>query len=441
MIQGIRDKFQIKELRERVYYTLFFVLIYRLISFIPLPGIDPGQLSDLQSQTSSGILGLLNAFTGGAFSQASVMALGIMPYISASIAVQLFTVVSPYFQKMQKEGESGRNKINQITRWLTLLVIFVQSPAYITNLYTTLPPEAFTTSPSFFWFSSFVMLTSFTIFAMWLGEKITSKGISNGISLLIMIGIIARFPTSIAQEFTSKVSGGASGGVIFFFFEILIWLLVVGACILLVQAVRKIPVQYVKASGGRSDRGKIHSKARYANTYIPLKLNASGVMPIIFAQAIMFLPVTFMSSDASSFFAKAFADINGFWYNFTFALMIILFTYVYTAIAVPTNRMSDDMKKSGAFIPGIRPGNETASFVDAIMSRITLPGSFFLAVIAITPALAFHLGVKQSFALFYGGTSLLILVGVVIEIVSQVDSYSANTTYASLSRKSRFKNE
>ena len=438
MIQNILSYFQVKELRDRVYTTLFFVLVYRLVSFIPLPGIDPSELSELQAKAGSGLLGLLNAFTGGAFSQASVMALGIMPYISASIAIQLFTVVLPYFQKMQKEGESGRNKINQITRWLTILIVLFQAPAYLTSLHSILPPQAFTTSPTFFWFSSFVMLVSFTVFAMWLGERITAKGIGNGVSLLIMVGIIARFPTSFAQEFVSK-GGASSGGMIFVFFEILVWFAVIAACLLLVQAVRRVSVQYVKADV--RSRGRAARNMNTSGTYIPLKLNSSGVMPIIFAQAVMFLPATMLSSSGDgvvSYFSSLISDINGFWYNFIFALMIVLFTYVYTAVAIPTSKISDDMKRNGAFIPGVKPGKDTASFMDAVMSRITLPGSVFLALLAVMPALVFYLGVSQSFALFYGGTSLLILVGVFIEVIAQVKSYSVVTSYDSISTKSRF---
>jgi len=382
-------------------------------------------------------------FSGGAFSNASVFALGIMPYISASIVVQLLGMAIPYFQKLQKEGESGRRKINQITRYLTVIILIFQSPAYIGNLVAQLPPEGIypfdpnstgTSLLSFFGVSSIVTLTAGSMFVMWLGERITDKGIGNGISLIIMIGIIARLPFALFGEFISRMEE-QGGGLVYFVIEIAILIFVILLTILLVQGTRRIPVQYAKRIVGNKQYGGVRQ-------YIPLKVNAAGVMPIIFAQAIMFLPITiagFAASEAMTGFASAFSDINGFWYNFTFFITIILFTYFYTAITVNPNQMADDMKKNGGFIPGVKPGRKTAEFIDNVMSRITLPGSIFLGFVAIMPALVAQLGVSSSFAQFYGGTSLLILVGVVLDTLQQIESHLLMRHYDGLTKSGRIK--
>jgi len=425
LIETIKNIWKIEELRGRILTTLGFLLIYRLGSFVALPGIDPQQLDALQNQTSGGLLGLLNMFTGGAFSQASIMALGIMPYISASIVIQLMTMAVPYLQKLQKDGESGRTKISQITRYLTVLITCFQAPGYIANLKATLPAEAFLLSSGSFWFSSIVILVTGTMFAMWLGEKITDRGIGNGISLLIMVGIIASLP----QAFLFEV-GRANPLIILV--ELVIMLVVIFASVLLVQGVRRIPIQYAK-------RGATAQVAA-ARQYLPLKVNASGVMPIIFAQAIMFIPITFAGlseSDGVQNFVATFSDFSGFWYNFVFAILIILFTYFYTAITVNTNQMADDLKRNGGFVPGVKPGKDTASFLDAVMSRIVLPGSVFLALLAILPAFAMNAGINQSFAQFFGGTSLLIMVGVVLDTLQQVEGYLLNRHYDGLMESGR----
>ena len=425
LIETIKNIWKIEELRSRILTTLGFLLIYRLGSFVALPGIDPQQLDALQNQTSDGLLGLLNMFTGGAFSQASIMALGIMPYISASIVIQLMTMAVPYLQKLQKDGESGRTKISQITRYLTVVITCFQAPGYIANLKATLPAEAFLLSSGTFWFSSIVILVTGTMFAMWLGEKITDRGIGNGISLLIMVGIIAVLP----QAFLFEV-GRANPLIILV--ELLVLLVVIFASVLLVQGVRRIPIQYAK-------RGAT-AQATAARQYLPLKVNASGVMPIIFAQAIMFIPITFAGlseSESVQNFVTTFSDFSGFWYNFAFALLIILFTYFYTAITVNTNQMADDLKRNGGFVPGVKPGKDTATFLDGVMSRIVLPGSVFLAVIAILPAFAMNAGINQSFSQFFGGTSLLIMVGVVLDTLQQIEGYLLNRHYDGLMKSGR----
>lgn len=434
LIQTIRNIIKIEDLRYRIIYTLFILLIYRLGSFIVLPGIDPSQLAALKQQTSDGVLGLLNMFSGGAFSNASIFALGIMPYISASIVIQLMGIAIPYFQRLQREGESGRRKINQITRYLTVAILIMQAPAYLKNLQNTLPESAFVLTGTFFWVSSVIILTSGTMFIMWLGEKITDKGIGNGISLIIMIGIIARLPQSFLQEFINRLES-QGGGLVAFLLEMIILFFVFIATILLVQGTRKIPVQYAKRIVGNKQYGGVRQ-------YIPLKVNSAGVMPIIFAQALMFIPLTvagFANSDALTGFAAAFANITGFWYNFTFALMIILFTYFYTAITINPSQMAEDMKKNGGFIPGVKPGRKTVEFLDMIMSRITLPGSIFLALIAILPAFAQIGGVDSQFAQFYGGTSLLILVGVVLDTLQQIESHLLMRHYDGLMKSGRIK--
>jgi len=425
LIDTLKNIWKIEELRNRILTTLGFLLIYRLGSFVALPGIDPQQLGALQNQTSDGLLGLLNMFTGGAFSQASIMALGIMPYISASIVIQLATMAVPYLQKLQKDGESGRTKISQITRYLTVLITCFQAPGYIANLKATLPAEAFLLSSSSFWFSSIIILVTGTMFAMWLGEKITDSGIGNGISLLIMVGIIASLP----QAFLFEV-GRAKPLIILV--ELVIMLIVILASVLLVQGVRRIPIQYAK-------RGATAQIAA-ARQYLPLKVNASGVMPIIFAQAIMFIPITFAGlsdSEGVQNFVATFSDFSGFWYNFVFAILIIVFTYLYTAITVNTNQMADDLKRNGGFVPGVKPGKDTAGFLDSVMSRIVLPGSVFLALLAILPAFAMNAGVNQSFAQFFGGTSLLIMVGVVLDTLQQIEGYLLNRHYDGLMQSGR----
>ncbi|MGY5848958.1 preprotein translocase subunit SecY [Salegentibacter sp. F14] len=431
-INTIKNIWKIEELKNRILVTLGLLLVYRFGAQVVLPGIDASQLANLSSQTEGGILGLLNAFTGGAFSNASVFALGIMPYISASIVVQLMGIAIPYLQKLQKEGESGRRKINQITRWLTIAITLVQGPGYIYNLFSTLPSSAFLLGDTVtFVTASVIILTTGCIFAMWLGEKITDKGIGNGISLLIMVGIIATLPQAFIQEFASRVFE-SNGGLIMILIELVIWFAIILASVMLVMAVRQIPVQYAR----RTASGGYEKNVFGSRQYIPLKLNASGVMPIIFAQAIMFIPAAvagLSDSEAAQGVTAAFSDMFGFWYNVVFALLIIVFTYFYTAITVPTNKMADDLKRSGGFIPGIRPGSETADFLDRIMSQITLPGSVFLAIIAVFPAIVESLlGIQAGWALFFGGTSLLIMVGVAIDTMQQVNSYLLNRHYDGL---------
>jgi preprotein translocase subunit SecY len=433
-IQTIKDIWSIEELRNKILLTLGFMAIYRFAAQVPLPGIDISVAqAALKGQTSGGgILSILDMFTGGAFARASVVALGIMPYISASIVVQLMGIAVPYLQKLQKDGESGRKKINQITRWLTIAITMVQGPAYITNIYQLIPSSAFYISGSMFWITSMVILTAGTIFAMWLGEKITDKGIGNGISLLIMIGIIARFPGSFIQEVVSKVTA-SNGGLIMILIEVIVWFLVILVSVYLVTAVRRIPVQYAR----KTVAGNIKNIASGARDYIPLKLNSSGVMPIIFAQAIMFAPALLAQSDNQTVKAIGiqFTNMFGLWYNLLFAFLIIIFSYFYTAITIPTNKMADDLKRSGGFIPGIRPGKDTADLLDRILSLITFPGSLFLALVAILPAIVINFGLTQSWALFYGGTSLLIMVGVAIDTIQQINSHLLNRHYDGLMKK------
>ncbi len=441
LIETIRNINKIEELRNRILFTLGIILIYRLGSYVVLPGVDPNMLANLKQQGEGGLMGLLNMFSGGAFSNASIFALGIMPYISASIVIQLLGMAIPYFQRLQREGESGRRKVNQITRYLTVAIVGLQAPGYIANLVSQLPAEAITpfnaaisTPPIFFWISSTVILIAGTLFVMWLGEKITDKGIGNGISLIIMIGIIARLPESLVQEFASKM-GALGGGLVYFLLELVILIFVILFTILLVQGTRRVPVQYAKRVVGNKQYGGVRQ-------YLPLKVNSAGVMPIIFAQAIMFLPITlvgFSNSEAMTGFAAAFSDYTGFWYNFTFFITIILFTYFYTAITINPKQMAEDLKKNGGFIPGIKPGKKTAEYLDNILSRITLPGSIFLGFIAIMPAFAMIAGVNSGFAQFYGGTSLLILVGVVLDTLQQIESYLLMRHYDGLTKSGRIK--
>ena len=437
-LESLKNVWKIEELKNRILITLGLLLVYRFGAHVTLPGIDATQLESLAGQTEKGIGSILDMFTGGAFSKASVLALGIMPYISASIVVQLMGIAIPYLQKLQKDGESGRKKLNQITRWLTIAITLVQGPGYIYNLYSTLPSNAFLLGfDSFqFLFSSVLILTTGTVFAMWLGEKITDKGIGNGISLLIMIGILARLPQALIQEFTSKVTNN-NGGPMLLVLEIIVWLLVIIACVLLVMAVRKIPVQYAR----RTTTGDFEQDMMGGNRqWIPLKLNSAGVMPIIFAQAIMFIPAALAglsNSETSQSIAGTFSDMFGFWYNVVFAALILIFTFFYTAITVPTNKMADDLKRSGGFIPGVKPGIDTADFLDKIMSLITFPGSLFLALIAVFPAIVVSLDVQQSWAMFYGGTSLIIMVGVAIDTIQQINSYLLNKHYDGLMKSGK----
>jgi len=440
LIETFKNIYRIEELRKRIVYTILIVIIYRLGSQVVIPGIDPNMLASFKNNSQQGLLGLLDMFSGGAFSHASIFALGIMPYISASIVIQLMGMAVPYFQRLQKEGESGRKKINQITRWLTILVTGLQAPAYITNLVGQMPSEAFypflpdASISIMFYVTAVIVLVTGTMFVMWLGEKITDKGIGNGISLIIMIGIIARLPFALFGEFASRMEE-QGGGLVVFIIELAILVGVVLITILLVQGTRKIPVQYAKRIVGNKQYGGVRQ-------YLPMKVNAAGVMPIIFAQAIMFLPLTllqFSNSESLSGLSAAFADFNGFTYNFTFALMIVAFTYFYTAITINPNQIAEDLKRNGGFIPGIKPGKKTGEFIDNVMSRITLPGSMFLAFVAIMPAIVRLFGVNTQFAQFYGGTSLLILVGVVLDTLQQVESHLLMRHYDGLTKSGRIK--
>ena len=429
LIQTFQNIFKIEELKKRILYTLGLLLIYRFGSFVVIPGINPNALSSLADQVSgTGLLGLLDIFSGGAFANASIFALGVMPYISASIIMQLVGMVIPYFQRMQREGESGRRKMNQWTRYLTIIVLLLQGSAYIANLYHKLPSEAFGLGPDNFLFkvSTIVVLTAGTMFVMWLGEKITDKGLGNGISLIIMVGIIARLPQALLVEFNMRWAE-AVGGMVMLVVEIVILYLVFMATISVLQAVRKVPVQYAKRIVGNKQYGGVRQ-------YIPLKLNAANVMPIIFAQAIMFIPMLFGGKVGA-----AMANYTGFWYNFVFAILVILFTYFYTAIIVNPNMMADELKRNGGFIPGVKPGKETSRYLDTIMTRITLPGSIFLAIVAILPAFASKLGISQQFSLFFGGTSLLILIGVILDTLKQVESYLLLRHYDGLMKTGRVK--
>ena len=434
-IENLTNIWKIEELKNRIILTLGILLVYRFGAHVVLPGIDSAQLHQLADKTSGGgLLDILNAFTGGAFSNASVFALGIMPYISASIVVQLMGIAIPYLQKLQKEGESGRRKINQITRWLTIAICIVQAPVYLYGINRLgVPDSAFLLGKGLnFIVPAVLILVTGTIFAMWLGEKITDKGIGNGISLLIMVGIIARLPRAFVAEVASRLTA-SNGGLMLILIEVILWFVIILLCIFLIKAVRQIPVQYARrtAGGGTTVEKNIFG----ARQYIPLKLNSAGVMPIIFAQALMFIPAAIAGLWQSEFannVQAAFSNIFGFWYNLLFAAMIILFTYFYTAITVPTNKMADDLKRSGGFIPGIRPGKETGDYLDKIMSLITLPSSICIALVAIFPSLLRIIGMQDQWALFYGGTSLLILVGVAIDTMQQVNSYLLNRHYDGL---------
>ena len=432
LVETLKNIYKIEELRKRVIYTIGLLLVYRLGSFVVIPGINPnalGEGSALASQLDgNGLLGLLNVFSGGAFGNAAIFALGVMPYITASIIIQLMGMMIPYFQKMQKEGESGRRKMNQWTRFLTIAVLILQGPAYIANLYHQVP-DAFVYGNSFgFVCYATTILIAGTMFIMWLGEKITDKGIGNGISLIIMIGIVARLPHALLAEINARLQT-ASGSAIMLILELVLLFLVFMATIALVQAVRKVPVQYAKRIVGNKQYGGVRQ-------YIPLKMNAANVMPIIFAQALMFIPALF--TNVAPGFASAFSSMTGFWYNFTLAVLVIAFTYFYTAIIINPQMMADDMKRNGGFIPGVKPGKQTVNYIDTIMTRITLPGSIFLAIVAILPALAMKfLGIQQAFAYFYGGTSLLIMVGVVLDTLKQIESYLLMRHYDGLMKTGR----
>ena len=438
LIQTIKNIFKIEELRTRILYTLGLLVIYRLGSFIVLPGIDSAQLASLQQSSSEGLVGLLNMFSGGAFGNASIFALGVMPYISASIVIQLLGVFVPYFRKLQMEGESGRRKMNQYTRFLTIAIICIQGPAYMANLHQQIPASAFVAVNQLgwgnFWFnlvSTFILLGG-TMFVMWLGERITDRGIGNGISLIIMVGIIARLPFAFTAELLEKVSSNVGGGLLIFIVELVILFFVFIAGIALLQAVRKVPVQYAKRVIGNKQYGGVRQ-------YIPLKLNAAGVMPIIFAQALMLFPLIFSQFDATRGFAATMSNYTGVWYNITFFILVVLFTYFYTAVTVNPTMMAEEMRKNGGFVPGVKPGKKTAEYLDTIMSRVTLPGAIFLGFIAILPAFAMLCGVNNQFASFYGGTSLLILVGVVLDTLQQIESHLLMRHYDGLMKTGRLK--
>ncbi len=431
LVETIKNIFKIEELRTKILYTLGLLLIYRFGSFVVIPGINPNALSAMSAQTADGLMGLLDIFSGGAFSNASIFALGVMPYISASIIVQLLGIVVPYFQRLQKEGESGHRKMNQITRYLTIVVLCLQGPAYLANLHAQAPGAFVMEYNAFFIFTALVVLIAGTMFVMWLGEKITDKGIGNGISLIIMVGIVARLPHALLAELDARTNA-ATGGWVMLVVEFVLLYFIFMAAIALVQATRKIPVQYAKRIVGNKQYGGVRQ-------YIPLKVNAANVMPIIFAQALMFIPMLFGRWEATRGFAAAFNNYTGFWYNFTFAILVFAFTYFYTAIIVNPQMMADDLKRNGGFIPGVKPGKETKNYIDTIMTRITLPGSIFLAIVAILPAFAEMIGINRQFALFFGGTSLLILVGVVLDTLKQVESYLLLRHYDGLMKTGRIK--
>ncbi|MBO8437651.1 MAG: preprotein translocase subunit SecY [Bacteroidetes bacterium] len=435
-IETVKNIWKIEDLRYRILTTLLFVLVYRAGSYVVLPGIDPQGLAHLQEQTSGGLMALLDMFSGGAFSNASIFALGIMPYISASIVIQLLGMAVPYFQKLQREGESGRRKLNQYTRYLTVLILLIQGPSYLINLKVQMNQGAAGAFPSDFMFiiTSTIILAAGSMFVLWLGERITDKGIGNGISFIILVGIIARLPQALGMEFVNRVAT-KSGGLVMFLAELVFLLFVVALSILLVQGTRKVPVQYAKRIVGNKQYGG-------ARQYIPLKVNTAGVMPIIFAQAIMFIPITivgFSADNASNNFMRAFMDNTGFWYNLVYAFLIVVFTYFYTAITIQPNQMAEDMKRNNGFIPGIKPGKKTAEYIDMIMSRITMPGSLFLALVAIMPAFAQIAGINSGFAQFFGGTSLLILVGVVLDTLQQIESHLMMHHYDGLLKSGRIK--
>ena len=438
LIQKLKEIWSIEELRQRILLTMGLILIYRLGTYICLPGIDPTALESIKSQGSSGILGLVNLFAGGAFARASIFALGIMPYISASIAIQLLTMAIPYFQKLQKEGESGRRELNQYTRLLTIAVTAFQGAGYVVYLRNADANAVVQSlSPIIFTISTIVTLTAGTLFVMWMGEKITDKGIGNGISLIIMVGILARFPGSILEEFSSRLI--SKGGVIVFVIELAFLVVVIGACILLIQGTRRIPVQYAKRNivqGGKM------MQAGGVRQYLPLKMNAAGVMPIIFAQAIMFLPATiaqFIPGYENSRVLIAFNDIKSVPYNVAYFLLIVAFTYFYTALIINPTQIADDLKRNSGFIPGVKPGKKTEEFIDTVISRITLPGAIFLGIVSIMPAIVMMFDVNRAFALFFGGSSILIMVGVILDTLATIETYLLNRHYDGLTSSGRIK--
>lgn len=435
-IETLKNCWRIEDLRQRLLITLLFTAIYRFGSFVVLPGINPGMLDKLQSQTSGGLMSLLDMFSGGAFSNASIFALGIMPYISASIVMQLLAVAVPYFQKMQREGESGRKKITWYTRILTVFILLFQAPSYLLNLKAQAAAALSSgISWTMFMIPATIILAAGSMFILWLGERITDKGVGNGISMIIMIGIIARLPQAFVQELGSRFTAISSGGLVMFIIEILVLYAVICASIMLVQGTRKIPVQYAKRLVGNKQYGG-------ARQYIPLKLFAANVMPIIFAQALMFIPLAFVryQSDGASSWATALMDNRSLLYNVIYVTLIVAFTYFYTAITLNPTQMAEDMKRNNGFIPGIKPGKDTAEYIETIMSRLTFPGSFFIAFIAVMPALAGLLNVQQAFSQFFGGTSLLILVGVVIDTLQQIESHMLMRRYDGLLNSGRTRN-
>ena len=438
LIQTIKNIFKIEELRKRIGYTVLLLLVYRLGSFIVIPGIDSTMIANMQDFSQEGLVGLLNMFSGGAFGNASIFALGVMPYISASIVIQLLGVFVPYLKKLQMEGESGRRKMNQLTRYLTILILCIQGPAYMAALHNQIPEEAFIAIYRLGWSSfvfnlvSTVILIGGTMFVMWLGERITDRGIGNGISLIIMVGIIARLPYALVAEVGEKLGSTVTGGPLMLVVELIILFFVFIAAIALVQGVRKVPVQYAKRVVGNKQYGGVRQ-------YIPMKINAAGVMPIIFAQALMLFPLIFSNFEATRGFAATMSNYTGFWYNLVFFFFVVIFTFFYTAVTVNPTMMAEDMKKNGGFIPGVKPGKKTVEYLDSIMSRVTLPGSIFLGLIAILPAFAMLLGVNNQFASFYGGTSLLILVGVVLDTLQQIESHLLMRHYDGLMKTGRLK--
>lgn len=437
--ETLKNIWTIEELRKRLLITALLVLIYRLGCYVVLPGISPADLDALSNFTNkSGLMQLLDMFSGGAFSQASIFALGIMPYITASIVIQLLGMVLPSFQKMQREGESGHQKLNQYTRYLTVLILVLQGPAYLYNLQMQVSAAGAASSMTV-WTVAYltVILAAGSMFIMWLGERITDRGIGNGISFIILVGIIARLPNALIYEFTSRMPGatGSQGGLIMFVVEIILLFAVTVGAVLLVQGTRKVPVQYAKRIVGNRQYGG-------ARQYIPLKVNAAGVMPIIFAQAIMFIPITlagFGANESTGGFVAAFSDINGFWYNAVYFIMIVAFTYFYTAITVRPMDIAENLKRNNGFIPGVKPGKKTAEYLDSVLSRITLPGSLFLGIVAVLPAFARFFGVSQNFAQFFGGTSLLILVGVVLDTLQQIESHLMMHHYDGLMKDGKIK--
>ena len=434
-IETIKNISKIEDLRKRIVVTFLLVLVYRVGCYVVLPGINPSELDALRNFTDSGLMQLLDMFSGGAFSQASIFALGIMPYITASIVIQLLGMVLPSFQKLQREGESGHMKINQYTRYLTVVILLLQAPAYLVNLQVQVN-SAGGNAHFGFWTMAYmiIILAAGSMFIMWLGERITDKGIGNGISFIILVGIIARLPQAFVQEFSNRLTT-AQGGLVMFVVEIVVLFAVILGAVLLVQGTRKVPVQYAKSIVGNKQYGG-------ARQYIPLKVNAAGVMPIIFAQAIMFIPLTlagFGSQGEGSAVVRALTDMTGFWYNLIYFFMIVAFTYFYTAITVRPTQMAEDMKRNNGFIPGVKPGKKTSDYLDSIMSRITLPGSIFLGIVAIMPAFANICGVNHNFAQFFGGTSLLIMVGVVLDTLQQVESHLMMHHYDGLMKSGKIK--